>query len=74
MAGRRTGSGDGRAAADVWRSLFRIGIGVYWLYFAAQKWPAPFGLAPHGIGWMHPLMEQSARTSPVRVSRHRVSI
>jgi len=39
--------------ADVWRSLFRIGVGVYWLYFASQKWPAPLGVGPtHGIGWI----------------------
>ncbi len=51
--------------ADVWRSLFRVGLGAYWLYFGAQKWPAPYGLAPHGIGWMQPLMEQAARVNPV---------
>src|SRR5205085_7405857 len=58
-------AGGRRRLADVWQSLFRIGVGGYWLYFASQKWPAPFGLPPHGIGWMHGLMEQSARTSPV---------
>ena len=53
--------------AEVWRSLFRIGLGVFWLYFASQKWPAPLGLGSslHGIGWMQPLMEQAARVNPV---------
>jgi uncharacterized membrane protein YphA (DoxX/SURF4 family) len=52
--------------ADVWRSLFRIGVGVYWLYFASQKWPAPYGVGPtHGIGWMHPLMQQAAAVNPI---------
>jgi uncharacterized membrane protein YphA (DoxX/SURF4 family) len=61
---RRGSSRSGRAEA--WRSLFRIGLGVYWLYFASQKWPAPFGFGPtHGIGWMRPLMEQAARVNPV---------
>jgi uncharacterized membrane protein YphA (DoxX/SURF4 family) len=63
---RRLQPGGGASrAAEVWRSLFRIGVGGYWLYFAAQKWPAPLGLPPHGIGWVHPLLEQSARTNPV---------
>jgi uncharacterized membrane protein YphA (DoxX/SURF4 family) len=52
--------------ADLWRSLFRIGVGVYWLYFASQKWPAPWGVGPtHGIEWMHPLMVQAAAANPV---------
>lgn len=52
--------------ADVWHSLFRIGVGVYWLYFASQKWPAPLGVGPtHGIDWMHPLMARAAAVNPV---------
>jgi uncharacterized membrane protein YphA (DoxX/SURF4 family) len=54
-----------RRWADVWRSLFRIGVGGFWLYFGAQKWPAPLGVPPHGIDWVHPLLQQSARTNPV---------
>jgi uncharacterized membrane protein YphA (DoxX/SURF4 family) len=42
---------------QVWHSLFRIGLGGYWLYFASQKW--------HGIDWMRPLIQQSAQTNPV---------
>ena len=59
------GARTGRQAA-VWHSLFRIGVGVYWLYFASQKWPAPLGLGPtHGIDWMHPLMQRAAAVNPV---------
>ena len=54
-----------RRQADAWRSVFRIALGVYWLYFAAQKWPAPLGIAPHGIEWMKPLIVQAARVNPV---------
>ncbi len=61
----RSGAGALRRSGDLWRSVFRIGVGAYWLYFAMQKWPAPLGLAPHGIAWMHDLIEQSARTNPV---------
>jgi uncharacterized membrane protein YphA (DoxX/SURF4 family) len=52
-------------AADVWRSLFRIGVGGFWLYFAAQKWPAPLGINPHGLAWMRPLIQSAAETNPV---------
>ena len=58
---RRSGS------AQVWQSLFRIGVGGFWLYFASQKWPAPFGPGPtHGIGWMQPLMEKAAQVNPIQ--------
>ena len=63
-------AGDARRGrqADVWRSLFRIGVGVYWLYFASQKWPAPLGVGPtHGIGWMQPLIDRAAAVNPVPV-------
>jgi uncharacterized membrane protein YphA (DoxX/SURF4 family) len=62
---RSRANGALRRPADVWRSLFRIGIGGFWLYFGAQKWPPPLGVPPHGIAWVHPLLEQSARTNPV---------
>ena len=35
--------------SDLWRSIFRIGVGLYWLYFASQKWTM-------GVGWMRPLI------------------
>ena len=62
-----------RQPADLWRSLFRVGVGAFWLYFGAQKWPAPWGLAPHGIGWMHPLLLQAAQTDPIPVVRDLLS-
>jgi uncharacterized membrane protein YphA (DoxX/SURF4 family) len=59
-------AGSVRRQAPVWHSLFRIGVGVYWLYFASQKWPAPLGVGPtHGIDWMHPLIERAAAVNPV---------
>ena len=59
-------AGGARRQADVWHSLFRIGVGVFWLYFAVQKWPAPIGFgATQGIGWMRPMMEQSAKANPI---------
>jgi uncharacterized membrane protein YphA (DoxX/SURF4 family) len=47
---------------EVWRSLFRIGVGAYWLYFASQKWPAPLN---HGIDWMQGYIVDAARLNPV---------
>jgi len=59
-AARRSG------AADVWQSVFRVGVGAFWLYFGSQKWPAPYGVGPtHGIGWMEALMRQAAQVNPV---------
>ena len=43
--------------SDAWPSLFRIVVGVYWLYFASQKW--------HGVGWMQSLMTSSAQSNPI---------
>ena len=64
MATVRSARAGGRAY--VWRSLFRIGVGVFWLYFASQKWPAPLGVGPtHGIGWMHPLIVRAADVNPI---------
>ncbi|HET7338110.1 MAG TPA: DoxX family membrane protein [Candidatus Dormibacteraeota bacterium] len=40
-----------------WPSLFRIVVGLYWLYFASQKW--------QGVGWMHALMESMAKANPI---------
>jgi uncharacterized membrane protein YphA (DoxX/SURF4 family) len=42
---------------NLWRTVFRLGAGAYWLYFASQKW--------HGVGWMKPMIEESARVNPV---------
>lgn len=43
--------------AAIWPSLFRIVVGIYWLYFASQKW--------QGIGWMKPVLASAARVNPI---------
>jgi len=42
---------------EIWPSLFRIVVGLYWLYFASQKW--------QGVGWMKPLIESTSRANPI---------
>lgn len=44
-------------ANDLWRSLFRAVAGIYWLYFASQKWT--------GVGWMAPFIQAAARANPI---------
>ena len=46
-----------RQAAEVWPSLFRIVVGLFWLFFASQKW--------QGVGWMKPLIQTTARVNPI---------
>jgi len=55
--------------ADTWRSLFRIGVGVYWLYFAATKWPVNVGLSTYGINWVHPIMVTASQVDPIPAAR-----
>ncbi len=43
--------------SEAWASLFRVVVGLYWLYFASQKW--------HGVGWMHDLMISTASANPI---------
>jgi uncharacterized membrane protein YphA (DoxX/SURF4 family) len=43
--------------AEAWPSLFRIVVGLYWLYFASQKW--------QGVGWMHGVMASMAKDNPI---------
>ena len=43
--------------SDLWRSLFRVVVGLYWLFFASQKWS--------GVAWMEPLIRDSAGSNPV---------
>jgi len=43
--------------AEAWPSVVRFVVGLYWLYFASQKW--------QGVGWMKPLIESSARDNPI---------
>jgi uncharacterized membrane protein YphA (DoxX/SURF4 family) len=43
--------------SEAWPSLFRVVVGLYWLYFASQKW--------QGVGWMRPLMVATAHANPI---------
>ena len=42
---------------DLWRSLFRVVVGLFWLYFASQKW--------NGVGWMKGLIQGAAAVNPI---------
>lgn len=46
-----------RGVAELWPSVFRIVAGLFWLYYASQKW--------QGVGWMKPLIETTARVNPI---------
>jgi uncharacterized membrane protein YphA (DoxX/SURF4 family) len=43
--------------ADFLQSVCRIGVGLYWLYFAQQKWS--------GVAWVRPLMVNAGTQNPV---------
>jgi len=43
--------------SEAWASLFRIVVGLFWLYYASQKW--------QGIGWMQSLMISAAKANPI---------
>ena len=43
--------------SKAWPSIFRIVVGLYWLYFASQKWT--------GVGWMHGVMDSMAKDNPI---------
>jgi uncharacterized membrane protein YphA (DoxX/SURF4 family) len=43
--------------AEAWPSLFRITVGLYWLYFASTKWL--------GVGWVQPLMQSAGAANPI---------
>ena len=45
------------AVKEVWPSVLRFVAGLYWLYFASQKW--------QGVGWMKPLIESSSSHNPI---------
>ena len=40
-----------------WASVFRIVVGLFWLYYASQKW--------QGVGWLHSLMISTAKADPI---------
>ena len=42
---------------ELFASIFRIVVGLYWLYFASQKW--------QGVGWMHGLIDSMAKDNPI---------
>ena len=43
--------------SDIYHGVFRIAVGLYWLYFASQKW--------QGIGWMRPLIQGAGPANPI---------
>ena len=43
--------------AEVWPSLFRFTVGVYWLYFASQKW--------QGVDWVKSLLQAAGPANPI---------
>lgn len=42
---------------EAWPSLFRITVGLYWLYFASTKW--------QGVGWVKGLMQAARPANPI---------
>ena len=42
---------------DAWPSVFRITVGLYWLYFASTKW--------QGVGWVRPLLQSAGASNPI---------
>lgn len=40
-----------------WPSIFRIVVGLYWLYFAITKWT--------GVGWMKGIMDSAGQVNPI---------
>jgi len=43
--------------SEAWASLFRVVVGVFWLYYASQKW--------QGVGWMRDLFAHTAAVNPI---------
>ena len=43
--------------SDAWPSAFRVTVGLYWLYFASQKW--------QGVGWMKGLVQSAGAANPI---------
>ncbi|HXC80101.1 MAG TPA: DoxX family membrane protein [Candidatus Acidoferrum sp.] len=43
--------------SEAWASLFRIVVGIFWLYFASQKW--------QGVGWMRGLIQSAGQANPI---------
>ncbi len=43
--------------SEAWASLFRVVVGLFWLYYASQKW--------QGVGWMQNLFKAAAHANPI---------
>ena len=43
--------------SEAWPSLFRITVGLYWLYFASTKW--------QGVDWVKGLMQSAGAANPI---------
>src|SRR5260370_5108744 len=43
--------------AAAWASVFRITVGLYWLYFASTKWL--------GVGWVQGLLQAAGAANPI---------
>ena len=43
--------------SEAWTSVFRIVVGLFWLYFASQKW--------QGVDWMKGLIESAGPANPI---------
>ncbi len=43
--------------SGAWPSVFRFVVGIYWLYFASQKW--------QGVGWMRDVIKSTAQANPI---------
>ena len=43
--------------AKYWPSLVRLTVGLYWLYFASQKW--------NGVDWMKGVIKGTADANPI---------
>ncbi len=43
--------------SEAWPSIFRVTVGLYWLYFASMKW--------QGVGWMKGLIQSASGANPI---------
>ena len=43
--------------SEIWPSLLRVTVALYWLYFASQKW--------NGVDWMRGVIKATADANPI---------
>ncbi|TMB90611.1 MAG: DoxX family membrane protein [Chloroflexi bacterium] len=43
--------------SEAWASVFRVAVGLFWLYFASAKW--------HGVDWMKALIQSAGPANPI---------